>query len=119
MRRQHGELLVPRKFSFYDAFALVRDALNELGQTMIALRADDEIDRRLPRRDLRPLGLRNTARNRDHRVFAVLASRVFDVADAAQIRVNFFRRLLADVAGIEDHEIGGFELCRLGVSLTR
>ena len=119
MRSQPGEFLVPRKFSFDDAFALVRNALNELGQTMIALRADDEIDRRLTRRDLRALSLRDTARNRDDCVFAVPASRILDVADAAQIRIDFLSRLLADMAGVEDHEICGFELGRLGVSLTR
>ncbi len=114
-----GELLVPRKFRFDDAFTFVRDTLNQLGQTMIALRTDDEIDRWLPRRDLGPLGLRHAARNGDDRVLAVPAARVLDVANAAQIRIDLLCCLLADVAGIEDHEIGGLEFGRLGVPLAR
>ena len=43
-----------------------RDAREQFGQAVIALRADHEVDRRRAADDLLALGLRDAARDRDH-----------------------------------------------------
>ena len=79
---------------------------NELGQSMIALRSDDEIDGRRAAHDLGALGLRHAADDGDHRLVAGGGALVLQVADAAEIGIDLLRRLLADVAGVENDEIG-------------
>ena len=58
------------------------------------------------RADLGALGLRHAAGDRDQHV-APLARRLFlDTAHAAELGIDLLRRLLADVAGVEDDQIG-------------
>ena len=73
---------------------------------MIALWADDEIDGGSAAHDLGALGLGDAANHGDHRIVAGVAALVFQHADASEIRVDFLGSLLADVAGVEDDEIG-------------
>ena len=79
---------------------------NELGQAVIALRADDEVDGRHAAHDLGAFGLGHAADDRDHRVVAGGGALVLQVADAPEIGIDLFDRLLADVAGVENDEIG-------------
>ena len=71
-RRQRVELVLDRKFGVDDALAVAR-AREQLGQAVIVLRADDEIDRRRAAHDLLALGLRDAAGDRDQHLAALRA----------------------------------------------
>ena len=92
---------------------------DELGQAVIALRADDEVDGRHAPHDLGALGLGDAADDRDHRVVAGGGALVLQVADAPEIGVDLFGRLLADVAGVENDEIGFLDGIRFAIALRR
>src|SRR5262245_29620350 len=81
---------------------------------MIALRPHHEIDRRRATDDLLSLSLGHAARDRDGHAAPFVCGRLLEHADAAELGIDLVRRLLADVAGIEDDEIrvvgtGGFD----------
>ena len=84
------------------------DALQGFGQAVIGLRADDEIDGRCPAQDLVALGLGDAAGDADHHFAAFAGLLLLQVAQTAERRIDLFGRLLADVAGVEDDEIGIF-----------
>src|SRR5262245_54168043 len=73
---------------------------------MIALRPHHEIDRRRATEDLLSLGLGHAARDCDGHAPPFARGRLLEHADAAELGIDLVRRLLADVAGIEDDEIG-------------
>src|SRR5690606_34607313 len=75
------------------------------GQAMIGLRADDKIDRRRPPQDFPAFSLGDAARNADHRFAALFGALVLDLPDAAELRIYLFRRLFANVAGVEEDEV--------------
>ena len=89
------------------ALALHRP-VEHLGQAVIGLRADHHADRRRTRHDLFALGLRDAACDRDHRRLVLRLA----LGQAADVRIDLFRRLLADVAGVEHDEVGIFALGR-------
>ena len=97
--RQRAELAVERHVEV-DRLLAPLGAGDQVGQAVIGLRTDDDIDARRAARDLRPFGLRDAARDRDRRTAAVLA------LQPADIRINLLGRLFADVAGVEDDEVG-------------
>src|SRR5437588_13029602 len=86
---------------------------------MIALRADDDVDCRCTADDLFALGLGHATRNRDHHSAPFPGRRLFERAHAAKFGIDFFRRLLADMAGIENDEIGLRHACRLDKTFGR
>src|SRR5438270_5755187 len=67
---------------------------------MIGLRADDDIDQARAALGLGPFGLSDAPGERDERPGAVIAP------EAANVRIGLLRCLFADVAGIEDDEVG-------------
>jgi len=70
---------------------------------VIGLRPDDDInDRRTPR-NLRALGLRDTAGDRDHHVAAAPG---LCILQPSEIGVKFLRRLFPNVTGVQDDEVG-------------
>ena len=77
-----------------------------LGQAVIGLRAENKIDERRARQDFLALGLRDAAGDRDHHAAAPALARGFQAADRAEFGKDLFGRLLADMAGIEDDEVG-------------
>ncbi len=93
--------------------------LQELRQPVIGLRPDHEIDdRRAPADLLAPA--RHAARDRDREVAEpCLGPLGLEFPDAAELGIDLLRRLLADVAGVEDDEIGVGHLGRLGIALRR
>src|SRR5262245_18412980 len=72
---------------------------------MIALRPHHEIERRRATDDLLSLSLGHAARDRDAYAAPFTRGRLLEHADAAELGIDLVRRLLADVAGIEDDEI--------------
>ena len=84
-----------------------------LGQAVIALRADHQIDQRLAAHDLLALGLRDAAGNADLEIgFLGLQPLV-----AAQLGIDLFRRLFTDMAGVEQDHVGVVRRRRLDIAL--
>ncbi len=69
-RRQLIELVLERKFGVDHGFA-ARDSREQIGQPMVALRSDHEIDRRRAADDLLAFRLGDAARHRDHQAAAL------------------------------------------------
>ena len=63
---QDVELVLGRKFGVDRALALRATRASSVGQAVIALRPDHEVDRRRAADDLLAFGLRDAARDRDH-----------------------------------------------------
>ena len=78
----------------------------QLGQAMIGLRADHDVDRRLAAGDLLALGLGDAARDGDGEVAALGAALDLEVAQAAELGIDLLRGMLADVAGVQHDEVG-------------
>ena len=72
---------------------------------MIALRADHDVHRRRAADDLGALGLRDAAGDRDAHLATLPRGFVLDDAQPAEFGIHFLGRLLADMAGVEDHQI--------------
>ena len=99
-----------------DRAALCRCLGDEIGQVVIGLRADDDIDLGAMG-DLLALGLRDAAGDGDHRIGAVGKARV--LPQPANVRIDLLGRLFADVAGVEDDQIGAVGVCGGGHALCR
>jgi hypothetical protein len=82
-------------------------------------RSDDEVHDWGARDDLAPLGLRHAARDGDPDLAAGLRLLLLELAHPAKLGIDLLRRLLADVAGVEDDEIGFGHLGGFGVALRR
>src|SRR5262249_57746570 len=104
-RPQDVELVLDRKFGVDDR-ALTLGAGEQTGQAMVALRADDEIDRGRAPDDLLTFGLGDAARNGNGHAPPVARGTGFERADTAELGIDLVRGLLADVAGVEGDEIG-------------
>ena len=70
------------------------------------MRPDDEIDLRRSAHDLAPLGLRDATGNGNEYLTAVARADFLPPAKAAELRIDLFGRLLADVTGVEENEVG-------------
>ena len=79
---------------------------DQLGQALIGLRADDQIDHRRAGNDLGPLGLGDAAGDADQHLAPGLAAGLLQRAEAAKLGIDLLGRLLADMAGVEQDEIG-------------
>ena len=93
-------------------------ARHQLAQPMIALRPHHEIHRRRATQDLRALGLGHAARNRDDRALARPRPLRLHLADAPEVRIDLLGRLLADMAGVEDDDIGVLGRIRHGEAVA-
>ncbi len=111
------ELVFGRKFRGDDLGA-AGGLRQQVRQTMIALGAHHEVDHGRPAHDLLAFGLGDAAGHCDHDAAAVARRRVLELADAAELRIDLLGGLLADMAGVEDDEIGILGT-GLGVSLAR
>jgi hypothetical protein len=117
-RFEQVELVLDRKFGI-DHRALMLGSGQQLRQTMVALRAEDEIDGGCPPNDLPPFGLSDTAGDSDGQAASLARRRRLECADAPEFGIHLFCRLLANVAGIEDDKVRVREVGRLGKALGR
>ena len=99
------ELVLDRKFSVDDRLSAAGPR-EQRRQPVDALRADDEVDRARAPRDLGAFGLRDAAGDRHQHLPAVARRGLFQPAHPAEFRIDLLRRLLADMAGIEDQKVG-------------
>src|SRR5262245_31860017 len=86
---------------------------------MIALRADHDIDDRRAADDLFTFGLRDAAGDRDVHLPAIARGLILHHPQPAEFGIDLFGRLLADVAGIEDDEVGVLSARGLDKAFTR
>ena len=112
-----GELVLGREVGGDDAGPIARFA-QELRQAMIALGTDDDVDGRLAAQDFRPLGLGDATRDDQRRPPALPATFLFQLAQLAEFGIDFLGRPLADVAGVENDEIGVLDPLSLAVPLV-
>ena len=73
---------------------------------MVRLRTDHDVDRRLALGDLLALGLRHAARHGDGEIPSRGAAFDLEVAHAAELGIDLLRSMLADMAGVQHHEVG-------------
>ena len=92
----------------------VRHLRLHLGQPVIALRADNQIDHRLAAHDLFALGLGNTACHPDLQV----GLGRLEAFEATEFGIHLFRRLFADVAGVQEDHVRVIGRSGLFISLT-
>ena len=111
-----SKLVLGRKVGGDDARPQARFA-HELRQAMIALRTDHDIDRRLAAQDFRPLGLGDAAGDDQRRPPPRPAALVLELAQLAELGIDFLRRPFADMAGVENDEIGVLDRMSLAVAL--
>ncbi|MGY3630616.1 hypothetical protein ACVWWI_007547 [Bradyrhizobium sp. USDA 3686] len=109
---QEAELVLSREFGL-DGAAFIAGALQQLRQMMIALRSHHDVDRGCTAHDLLALGLCHAACDRDLHGTPVARGGVLGDAQAAELRIDLFRGLLADMAGVEDDEVGVISAGRL------
>ena len=117
-RRQRVELVLDRELGI-DDLAGARSAREQGRQAVIVLRSDDEVDGRGAADDLLAFGLRDAAGHRDHNIAARAGRGLLQAAHAAEFGIDLLRRLLPDVAGIEDDEIGVLGRCGLDIAFRR
>ncbi len=104
-RRERLKFLFDREIRVGDARALA-GFLKQRRQAVIALRTDDEVHGALAAHDELALGLRDAAGHDDLEVFALGAALLLEHGEATELRIDFLGGLLADVAGVEDDELG-------------
>ena len=86
---------------------------------MISLGAEHDIDMRGATQDLRTFRLGDAARHRDDQLAAALVPLRLQAAQPAELREQLLRRLLPDMAGIEDHHIGRLGPIGRGIAQRR
>ena len=91
---------------------------DQLGQAMIILWTDDEVDGGLAAQNFAPLGLGDAAGDDERGVSPSRRSRALEGADLAELGIDLFRGAFADVAGIEDDEVGVLDFFRLGKTFS-
>ena len=90
-----------------------------LGQAVIGLRPDHQVDRALAADDLRSLRLRHAAGDADHRLQPAARPLGLEVADAAKLGIDLLGGLLADVAGVQEHQVGVLDPVGAGIAVRR
>ena len=86
---------------------------------MIALRPDHDVHGRRAADDFLALGLRDAARDGNAHLTAVACGLVLGDAQPPEFGVDLFGSLLADMAGVEDHEIRILGAGRLDKAFAR
>ena len=83
---------------------------------MIGLGADDDIDVGRARGDLFALGLGDAAGDGEQHFPAAPLARLLQAAQPPELGIDLLRRLLTDMAGVEDDQIGVLELRRRAIA---
>ncbi len=81
-------------------------ARQQVGQAMIVLRAEHEVDDRRAADDLVTLGLGDATGDRDQDLASLARGALLELPDAAELGIDLLGGLLADVAGVEHDQVG-------------
>ena len=115
--RQGVELVHRREVGADPLAAGARRAGQQLRQLVIGLGADDQIHRRLATHDLLALGLGHAAGHGDgHGGARRLRLGLLQLLQLAEFGIDLFGRLFANVAGVQDDEVGVVRRVRLGIA---
>jgi len=117
-RSEHIELVFDRELGVDRALTALGPC-EQRGQPMIALRSHDEIDRWRAADDLFAFGLGHAACHRNGDTAPLARRCLLDQPHATQLRIDLLGRLLADMAGVEDDEVGILGSCGLGEAFGR
>jgi len=112
-RSKDLELVLDGEFGVDNSLAEPRPC-DHLRQAMIVLRADHQVDSAGAANNLLALGLRHAAGNRDYHLAAIARGRLFQFADTTNLGIDLLGSFFADVAGVQDDEIGIFRRRGLG-----
>ena len=99
------ELALDREVGIEHAALRARPPVQQLGQAVIGLRPDHDVDERRSLEQGLALSLRHAAGDPDHHVGAVRPSARAQLAQPTQLRIDLLGRLFPDVAGVEDDQI--------------
>ena len=94
-------------------------AREQVRQPVIALRADHEIDDRRAADDFLPSACATQPATATVTRRPVARGTFLQPPHAAELRIDLFGRLFADVAGVEDDQVGVVRRCRLDEPLGR
>ncbi len=111
------ELVLGREVGGDHALSVARPA-DQRRKLVITLRADHEIDYARALDDLLSLGLRHAASDRDHGVEAARIPLLLQRAHPAKLGIDLLGGLLADMAGVENDEIGIGRIVGRRVAMT-
>ncbi len=103
---QPVELALEGKVGVEHRTLAARTPVQELGQPVIGLRPDHEVDVRGALEQRLALGLGDAAGDADHQIVTVRPPPQAQLLETAEFRIDLLGRLLADVAGVEDDQIG-------------
>ena len=122
-RRLHGlKLIDHRKIGIDHAAAAKVDVFaglaEQFGETMIALRPNDDIDGTLAADDLTAFGLGDAPGDGDLHGLAVRRAFFLHLAQFAEFGEDFLRGAFADVTGVENDEIGFFRRSGRAIALA-
>ena len=117
-RGERIELVVRRKFGIDDLLTRLH-AREQAGQPVIILRADHQINRAGAPDDFFALSLRHATGDCDQHGAAKRCGLLLQLADAADLGIEFIDRLFADVAGVEDDQVGVVDARGLAVAGRR
>ena len=110
---QNVELVLDWKLGI-DDFLAALSARDHGRQTVIILRADDQIDRAGAADDFFAFRLCDATGDYNHHAAAVPCRSLFHLADAADLRIDLLRSFFADVTGVQNDEIGVLGTSGLG-----
>ena len=103
---QEVEFLLGRKIGLDHRPAGAGGTGHHLGQPMVGLRTQDDIDIRRARQDFVALRLRHAACDRQDHPSARRGTLLLEPPQPAKFGEHLLGGLVADVAGIEDHHVG-------------
>ena len=93
--------------------------LHQLGQPMISLRPEHQVDLGCPLENLLAFRLRHAAGHRKQHAPAGRLPLVFEAPQPSKLRKDLLRGLLANVAGVEDDHVGAAGAIHRGVAERR
>ena len=103
---QCRKLVFRRKFRLDNRLSGFETPGDEVRQAVVGLRTENEINGFGPADDFRAFGLGHAAGDRHQHVGALVLPGFLEALDPAKFRIDFFGRMFADVAGIENHQVG-------------
>ncbi|PKQ03013.1 MAG: hypothetical protein CVT73_16620, partial [Alphaproteobacteria bacterium HGW-Alphaproteobacteria-12] len=118
-RRQARELVIGGEFRLDDAGSAVREARDIFGQAVIGLGAEHKIDRWCAAAYFLPLGLCDAACDADGEALAAPVLLGLQIAQPAKLGIDLLGRFLADMAGVQDDDIGIFRRVDFAIASGR
>jgi len=86
---------------------------------MISLRPHDQINEGGSLQHGLTFGLGDTAGDTDGQISTALSPGITQLPKPPELGIDLFRRFLADVTGIQDHQIGIFRTIHRGIAVAR